>query len=217
MRYFAIVIVILIKSSAVVHPLTPRSTEQIQSIQLNGTIDDGKDTFDFNLMVKGQDKLRASIQIQGRHTKFEIIYLKGILCTSRTKDKESETVQLEGTKAATNLLDLIAMNPLHHFKSRDGFEMDNPVFKDFELVYESTEDLKESIDDALPLTIKLYEIGTNTRSLTRTIKYVSFHDVKEVIAQPKEILLIDETSANTARIIINDYSYNKGIPDFVFN
>ena len=217
MRNHLLLVFLLVQSSVLISALPIINAPQpIKSIRMNGIIYDGDNHFDFSLMAKGQDKIRASIQLHNGGNKIEIIFNNGELWVRDGLDPEHITTTLSEEKAATNLLDLIALNPLHYFKERNGFKLTNQIFKNYELVYNNSGKTDESSDTAIPEYIRLYRLESNSRTLIRTIRYKDFHPETTPYLQPKEIILIDEDNGSEGCIVVTSYEYNSGIPEFLF-
>jgi hypothetical protein len=187
-----------------------------ESIRLHASMSMGDGHLSLTLLTKGQHKLRASIQDPQHKSKVHITYNQEQLWTKPFIHGSESARKLEGTEAAENLLDLLALNPQFHFKQRDGFNLSSSALKGYKVEYTQSEKPYKETNKHVPESLKLFDISKDEPRLIRSIRYISFQKSTTPFVRPKELVLTDETTSESGTIIINEVSYNSGIPDFIF-
>jgi hypothetical protein len=193
-----------------------RTQAHPESIRLHASMSMGDGHLSLTLLTKGQHRLRASIQDQQHKSKVHIIHNQEQLWTKQFINGSESIRKLEGTEAAENLLDLLALNPQFHFKQRDGFNLSSSVLEGYKVEYTQSEKPCKETNKHLPESLELFDISKDEPRLIRRIRYISFQKATTPFIQPKELVLTDERTGESGTIIISEVSYNAGIPDFIF-
>ena len=165
---------------------------------------------------KGRKNIRASIRNQKKTAGADIIYDgKAIAIVERGSPQKRSRV-LSGEEAATNLFDLIAINPEYHFKNIDGFNFNIPTFKAYHVELQTEAEPVKETERYRPKKALLYKGHDADGTLVRTIEYIKFFDQTDPYFQPKELTFTDVSTGVIGHITVDKFEYNVGLPSFLF-
>ena len=192
---------------------------QPKSIVTHSTIQpDADNSFGMLVSSKGSKYIRASIRNQKKTAGADIIYDgKAVAVVERgSLQKHGRPRVLSGEEAATNLFDLIAINPEYHFKNIDGFNLNIPTFKAYRVELQTEALLVEETERYRPVKALLYKEHDAGSTLVRSIEYMEFFDQTDPYFQPKKISFTDVKTGDIGHITIDKIEYNIGLPSFLF-
>jgi len=154
-----------------------------------------------------------------KSVRITIIYRGGEIHLSESTPTQTTIRKLNDIEAASYLIDLLSINPDYHFRKEEGFDLNNPIFKGYNVNVEMAVDDPTNEDDLkreTPTRIQLFKVDKEAPKLIREIKYLSFHQSNNEFLKPKEILFIDYSRKRRGRIVLNNHEYNIGLPEFLF-
>ena len=165
---------------------------------------------------KEQKYIRASIRNQKKTTLADIIYDGKAIAIVAMESPQKRSLVLSGEEAATNLFDLIAINPEYHFKNIDGFNLNIPTFKAYRVELQTEAEPVEETERHRPVKALLYKEHDAGSTLVRSIEYMEFFDQADPYFQPKKISFTDVKTGDIGHITVDKIEYNIGLPSFLF-
>ena len=165
---------------------------------------------------KEQKYIRASIRNQKKTTLADIIYDGKAIALVVMESPQKRSLVLSGEEAATNLFDLIAINPEYHFKNIDGFNLNIPTFKAYRVELQTEAEPVEETERHRPVKALLYKEHDAGSTLVRSIEYMEFFDQADPYFQPKKISFTDVKTGDIGHITVDKIEYNIGLPSFLF-
>lgn len=187
------------------------------SILIHSTIQlEGGNAFEMVLTSKEQKYIRASIRNPKKPARAHIIYNGTAIAIVGRETSKNRSRVLSGEEAVTNLFDLIALNPEHHFRKIDGFDFNIPMFQAYRVELQKEEKPIGETERYRPLKAILYKEHGAGSSLVRSIEYISFFDQTDPYFQPKKLKIVDESTGDIGHITVREVEYNIGLPDFLF-
>lgn len=165
---------------------------------------------------KEQKYIRASIRNQKKTTLADIIYDGKAIAIVVMESPQKRSLVLSGEEAATNLFDLIAINPEYHFKNIDGFNLNIPTFKAYRVELQTEAEPVEETERHRPVKALLYKEHDAGSTLVRSIEYMEFFDQADPYFQPKKISFTDVKTGDIGHITVDKIEYNIGLPSFLF-
>jgi hypothetical protein len=146
-----------------------------------------------------------------------IVLNKNTIQSIEESNLKSSVRTLKGEDAASNLLDLIALNPDYHFSGRDAYNFKIPIFEAYRLELQMEAKPFKETERYRPMKALLYEEHDAGSTLLRSIKYISFFDPTDPYFQPRELTFTDESTGEIGHISVQKVEYNVGLPDFLFD
>ena len=188
------------------------------SIVIHSTIQlNGHEPFEMLVSSKEQKYIRASVRNPKKTAGADIIYNgKKIAVVERRTPKNKSRV-VTGDEAATDLFDLIALNPEHHFRKIDGFDFNIPTFKAYRVELQMEVEPVKETERYRPAKALLYKEQDTVSTLIRIVEYTEFFDQTDPYFQPKELTFNDVTTGDIGHITVNKIEYNVGLPSFLFD
>ena len=165
---------------------------------------------------KEQKYIRASIRNQKKTTLADIIYDGKAIAIVAMESPQKRSRVLSGEEAATNLFDLIAINPEYHFKNIGGFNLNIPTFKAYRVELQTEAEPVEETERHRPVKALLYKEHDAGSTLVRSIEYMEFFDQADPYFQPKKISFTDVKTGDIGHITVDKIEYNIGLPSFLF-
>ena len=165
---------------------------------------------------KEQKYIRASIRNQKKTTLADIIYDGKAIAIVVMESPQKRSLVLSGEEAATNLFDLIAINPEYHFKNINGFNLNIPTFKAYRVELQTEAEPVEETERHRPVKALLYKEHDAGSTLVRSIEYMEFFDQADPYFQPKKISFTDVKTGDIGHITVDKIEYNIGLPSFLF-
>ena len=146
----------------------------------------------------------------------DIIYDGKAIAIVAMESPQKRSRVLSGEEAATNLFDLIAINPEYHFKNIDGFNLNIPTFKAYRVELQTEAEPVEETERHRPVKALLYKEHDAGSTLVRSIEYMEFFDQADPYFQPKKISFTDVKTGDIGHITVDKIEYNIGLPSFLF-
>tara|TARA_X000000950_G_scaffold251960_1_gene313679 strand:- start:4845 stop:5531 length:687 start_codon:yes stop_codon:yes gene_type:complete len=197
--------------------LSAQITGQPVSILTHATIHlEGGQSVRMVMTSKEQKYIRASIRNQKKTTLADIIYDGKAIAIVVMESPQKRSLVLSGEEAATNLFDLIAINPEYHFKNIDGFNLNIPTFKAYRVELQTEAEPVEETERHRPVKALLYKEHDAGSTLVRSIEYMEFFDQADPYFQPKKISFTDVKTGDIGHITVDKIEYNIGLPSFLF-
>ena len=197
--------------------LSAQITGQPVSILTHATIHlEGGQSVRMVMTSKEQKYIRASIRNQKKTTLADIIYDGKAIAIVVMESPQKRSLVLSGEEAATNLFDLIAINPEYHFKNIDGFNLNIPTFKAYRVELQTEAEPVEETERHRPVKALLYKEHDAGSTLVRSIEYMEFFDQADPYFQPKKISFTDVKTGDIGHIAVDKIEYNIGLPSFLF-
>lgn len=173
-------------------------------------------SLDMVISSKEQKYIRAAIHNDQKTVGVSIVLNKNTIQSIEESNLKSSVRTLKGEDAASNLLDLIALNPDYHFSGRDAYNFKIPIFEGYRIELENEEDPIAGTERYPPIKLLLYKVDKSGETLIRSIEYISFFENTKPYLQPKEIIFTDEETSESGRIIVHKVEYDVGLPNFLF-
>ena len=167
--------------------------------------------------TKEQKYIRASIRNPKKTAGADIICDGKAVAIVERGSPQSRSRVLSGEEAATNLFDLIALNPEYHFKNIDGFDFNIPTFRAYRVELQTEAEPVEDTERYRPVRALLYKEHDAGSTLVRSIEYMEFFDQIDPYFQPKELTFTDEGTGVIGHITVEKIEYNIGLPSFLFD
>lgn len=188
-----------------------------QTIIARGSIQDGRDSLNVIMSATEQSALKMTIFNESRSVKISIIFSQGEVFVSESAEEHSESRRLNESESARYLVDMLAVNPDHHFKRIDGFNTDTAALSGYSVILNFPEIEIDSAQRPIPTSIELYRINKEEpKQLIRRIEYKSFHEPHGQYLRPKELLFIDVINKRKGKMVLDSFEYNLGVPSFIF-
>ena len=173
-------------------------------------------TMDLATFTKEQKFIRGSIYTDKKLAGAIISYNGESIGIHEKMATPTPPRALSGDDAASNLVDLIALNPDYHFREKDGFNFNIHIFNGYRVELLREDAPIEGTEIYLPTALKLYKKVESDERLIRSIQYSTFFEQLEPYIQPKKLTLVDEATGEEGHIFIDSVHYNAGLPDFLF-
>ena len=188
------------------------------SIIIHSTIKlNGHEPFEMLVSSKEQKYIRASVRNPKKTAGADIIYNgKAIAIVERGTPKNKSRV-VSGDEAATDLFDLIALNPEHHFRKIDGFNFNIPTFKAYRVELQTEVVLVKETERYRPAKALLYKEQDSVSALVRIAEYTEFFNQTDPYFQPKELTFTDIKTGDIGHVTVDKIEYNVGLPSFLFD
>jgi len=167
--------------------------------------------------IKEQKYIRASIRNPNKTAGADIICDGKEVAIVERGSPQSRSRVLSGEEAATNLFDLIALNPEYHFKNIDGFDFNIPTFRAYRVELQTEAEPVEETERYRPVKALLYKEHDAGSTLVRSIEYMEFFDQIDPYFQPKKISFTDAKTGDIGHITVDKIEYNIGLPSFLFD
>lgn len=188
-----------------------------QTIIVRGSIHDGRDSLNVIMSSTEQSALKMTIFNESKSVKISIVYSHDEVFVSESAEEHSESRRLNKSESARYLVDMLAVNPDHHFKRFDGFDTNTPALNGYSVILNFPELEIDSEQRPIPTSIELYRINKEEpKQLIRRIEYKSFHEPHGQYLRPKELLFIDVINNRQGKMILDSFEYNLGVPNFIF-
>lgn len=199
-----------------VFPLAAQRPQPIQSIRIHGEILNPQGNLPLTVLKKGQDRIRATIHNRQKTAIMTLYVNRRQLRHAQQIGDDLEVRELSGSDAAAQLVDILALTPDYHFRPDGGFDMGHPTLKGFALQIRRAEALAPT-DHGQPIEeISLLDISREGDQVIRTIRYLENFPQNGDGQKPRKIAFTDNTTGKIDTIIIDEYGYNVGLPDFLF-
>jgi hypothetical protein len=178
-------------------------------------IADGR-TLKLSLASKSQNRIRTTIQAPSGQATVTVFFNIDAIIVEENAPGGRSVRELSGSEAAAHLLDLLSLNPEYHFRPVDGFDLGHPLLEGFSLEILRAATV-ESAGKPPPIEeIRLIEHSGGNDQTIRTIRYLK-HSTDQVHGYvPQTIEFTDNTTGEGGIIEVTNYSYNAGLPDFLF-
>ena len=179
---------------------------------------DGEDQEPFEMVVssKEQKYIRASIRNPQKTAGADIIYNGKTIAIVERGTPKSKSRVVSGDEAATDLFDLIALNPEHYFREIDGFNFNIPIFKAYRVELQTEAEPDKQTERCRPVKALLYKEQDASSTLVRVAEFTKFFDQANPYFQPKELTFTDVITGDIGYISVDKVEYNIGLPGFLF-
>ena len=167
--------------------------------------------------IKEQKYIRASIRNPNKTAGADIICDGEAVAIVERGSPQSSSRVLSGEEAATNLFDLIALNPEYHFRNIDGFDFNIPTFRAYRVELQTEAEPVEETERYRPVKALLYKEHDAGSTLVRSIEYMEFFDQIDPYFQPKELTFTEAGTGVIGHITVDKIEYNIGLPSFLFD
>jgi hypothetical protein len=167
--------------------------------------------------IKEQKYIRASIRNPNKTAGADIICDGEAVAVVERGSPQSRSRVLSGEEAATNLFDLIALNPEYHFRNIDGFDFNIPTFRAYRVELQTEAKPVEETERYRPVKALLYKEHDAGSTLVRSIEYMEFFDQMDPYFQPKELTFTEAGTGVIGHITVDKIEYNIGLPSFLFD
>jgi len=210
-----ILLLLLILASSISHGAGTRP-RSIDSIRIHATTITENSKLPLTLVTKRDAGIRATIHIPGKLTRAVVLFDGDKIHLIQELTEEGSIKELNGNDAAVNLFEMLMITPEFHFNSEElGYQ--TSILDQYKVELLRDEIATPADNKQQPSVANLYIKTDSQLKLLRTIKYIDFFKKKDSpYYQPKKITFTDHTNASSGEIIINEVSYNSGIPDFIF-
>jgi len=210
-----ILLLLLILASSISHGAGTRP-RSIDSIRIHATTITENSKLPLTLVTKRDAGIRATIHIPGKLTRAVVLFDGDKIHLIQELTEEGSIKELNGNVAAVNLFEMLMITPEFHFNSEElGYQ--TSILDQYKVELLRDEIATPADNKQQPSVANLYIKTDSQLKLLRTIKYIDFFKKKDSpYYQPKKITFTDHTNASSGEIIINEVSYNSGIPDFIF-
>ena len=210
-----ILLLLLILASSISHGAGTRP-RSIDSIRIHATTITENSKLPLTLVTKRHAGIRATIHIPGKLTRAVVLFDGDKIHLIQELTEEGSIKELNGNDAAVNLFEMLMITPEFHFNSEElGYQ--TSILDQYKVELLRDEIATPAGNEQQPSVANLYIKTDSQLKLLRTIKYIEFFKKKDSpYYQPKKITFTDHTTASSGEIIINEVSYNSGIPDFIF-
>lgn len=210
-----ILLLLLILASSISHGAGTRP-RSIDSIRIHATTITENSKLPLTLVTKRDAGIRATIHIPGKLTRAVVLFDGDKIHLIQELTEEGSIKELNGNDAAVNLFEMLMITPEFHFNSEElGYQ--TSILDQYKVELLRDEIATPADNEQQPSVANLYIKTDSQLKLLRTIKYIDFFKKKDSpYYQPKKITFTDHTNASSGEIIINEVSYNSGIPDFIF-
>ena len=191
----------------------PRS---IDSIRIHATTITENSELPLALVTKRDAGIRATIHTAGKLTRAVVLFDGNKIHLIQELTEAGSIKELNGDHAAENLFEMLAINPDFHFQS-EKLSYQTSILNGYKIELLRDEIVTPTGIEQQPTEANLYIKNDSKLKLLRTIQYIEFFPQEDSpFHQPKRITFTDHTNASSGEIIINEVSYNSGIPDFIF-
>ena len=188
------------------------------SIVIHSTIQlNGHEPFSMLISTKEQKYIRASVRNPKKTAGADIIYNGKAIAVVERGTPKSKSQFVSGDEAATDLFDLIALNPEYHFRKIDGFNFNIPTFKAHRVELQTEMEPVKETERYRPVKALLYKEQDAVSTLVRIAEYTEFFDQTDPYFQPKELTYTDITTGDIGHITVDKIEYNVGLPSFLFD
>ena len=188
------------------------------SIVIHSTIQlNGHEPFKMLISTKEQKYIRASVRNPKKTAGADIIYNDKAIAVVERGTPQSKSRFVSGDEAATDLFDLIALNPEYHFRKIDGFNFNIPTFKVYRVELQTEAEPVKETERYRPAKALLYKEQDAVSTLVRIAEYTEFFDQTDPYFQPKELTYTDLTTGDIGHITVDKIEYNVGLPSFLFD
>ena len=188
------------------------------SIVIHSTIQlNGHEPFEMLISTKEQKYIRASVRNPKKTAGADIIYNGKAIALVERGTPKSKSRFVSRDEAATDLFDLIALNPEYHFRKIDGFNFNIPTFKAYRVELQTEVEPVKETERYRPVKALLYEEQDAVSTLIRIAEYTEFFDQTDPYFQPKELTYTDLTTGDIGHITVDKIEYNVGLPSFLFD
>jgi hypothetical protein len=195
----------------------------VQSIRINASLITDQGERQLFIVKKGQSMIRSSVNNSNGRNTFTLLFNQGSVVSILDTDGQLKVETKQADEAASQLFDLLMLNPEYHFRAVDGFSLSHKIFNDYriEFTYEIDKTSKVTSDVQGKRRIigaNLYRLAnTETKEvLLRSFQINSFSKFSNQIEAPQELQFIDEETADISHIRVTTVIYNSGIPNFLF-
>jgi len=185
-------------------------------IRLHGTIESQGIRLNLSVATKEQKKIRAVVHDDAKSVVMHIVFNQGNLYLRETHSGKRTTRLVVGDEAATNLVDLLALNPDYHFRGEDSLNLGAFESAGYSIELKRAENPIKKSEIYPPTELRLRKKEGDRIVLLRIIKYLDFHDSDMAYLQPKCLEFKDHQSGDSGTIKIDTVGYNPGLPDFLF-
>ena len=208
-------ILLLILASSISHGTGTRP-RSIDSIRIHATNITENSKLPLTLVTKRDAGIRATVHIPGKLTRAVVLFDGDKIHLIQELTEEGSIQELNGNDAAVNLFEMLMITPEFHFNSEElGYQ--TSILDQYKVELLRDEIATPTGNEQQPSVANLYIKTDSQLKLLRTIKYVEFFKKRDSpYYQPKKIKFTDHTNTSSGEIIINEVSYNSGIPDFIF-
>ena len=196
--------------------LTAQFQDPIRSIRLHGEMAVQGRSLNLAQITKSQDKIRASITAPNGVSKITIYFANDKIVSERNPANTQVVREIKGTDAAAHLLDLLALNPEFHFDPKDGFDLQHPLLEAYSVRIRRDQGVNTTGENPLVREIQLIDPSGEGDPVIRTIRYEDYFPADEYGQAPRTITFTDNTTGEGGTIHLKAYTYNVGLPDFLF-
>ena len=188
------------------------------SIVIHSTIQlNGHEPFEMLISTKEQKYIRASVRNPKKTAGADIIYNGKAIAIVERGTPQSKSRFVSGDEAATDLFDLIALNPEYHFRKIDGFNFNIPTFEAYRVELQPEVEPFKETGRYRPAKALLYREQNAISTLVRIAEYTEFFDQTDPYFQPKKLTINDLTTGDIGQITVDKIEYNVGLPSFLFD
>ena len=188
------------------------------SIVIHSTIQlNGHEPFEMLISTKEQKYIRASVRNPKKTAGADIIYNGKAIAVVERGTPKSKSRFVSGDEAATDLFDLIALNPEYHFRKIDGFNFNIPTFMAYRVELQTEVEPVKETERYRPVKALLYKEQNAVSTLVRIAEYTKFFDQTDPYFQPKELTFTDVMTGDIGHISVDKIEYNIGLPSFLFD
>lgn len=196
--------------------LSAQIREPVRSIRVHGEMVSEGNTLSLSQATKGQDQIRASIDTPNGQSSVTLFFSNKKIHLERQSPGKTSVTELKGEDAAAYLLDLLALNPSYHFRPKNGFDLQHPLFHGYSVRIRRAAESDKSGENQLIRELNLIDSSRQKNPVIRTIRYEDYFPAGEYGRSPRTITFTDNTSGESGIIHLKEHSYNVGIADFLF-
>jgi hypothetical protein len=208
-------LLLLLLASSISHGAGSRP-RSIDSIRIHATTITENSKLPLTLVTKRDAGIRATIHIPGKLTRAVVLFDGNKIHLIQEFTEEGSIKELNGDDAAGNLFEMLMINPDINFKL-DEISYQTSILDGYKIELLRDEIATPAGIEQQPSVANLYIETDSQLKLLRTIQYIEFFKKEDSpYYQPKKITFTDHTNSSSGEIIINEVSYNSGIPDFIF-
>jgi hypothetical protein len=208
-------ILLLILANSISHGAVKRP-RSIDSIRIHATTITENSKLPLTLVTKRDAGIRATIHTPTKLTRAVVLFDGDKIHLIQELTEKGSVKELNRDQAAENLFEMLMITPEFHF-GLEKLGHQTSILDQYKVELLCNEIATPTGYEQQPSVANLYIKTDSQLKLLRTIKYIEFFTKKDSpYYQPKKITFTDHTNASSGEIIINDVSYNSGIPDFIF-
>ena len=167
------------------------------------------------VLKKGRHWIRATVTKRNRNSESILYFRKESLDVINRLPEGIRTKKLSPMETASNLIDLMALNPIFHFGQQHKYSFKSPELANFKVrIDREPPEYNQSL--GMIRSIRLIHSQNKSQSVVRTIRFKHAKFDGDGNFHPHTLRFLDEQSQDVGKVIVQRIDYNLGLPDFLF-